>query len=100
MLGSVEVETFGDLYDHLLTVTGSESMARSVMGTWSLIESLGWETARGLVSRRTWYRHLKILRKAGLGDADISRGRIVALRRRVLELSECESWDQLRRLVA
>lgn len=100
MLGSVEVKTFGDLYDHLLVVTGSENMARAVMGTWSLIESLGWETARGLVSRATWYRHLKILRQAGLGDADISRGRIVAVRRRVLELADCDSWEQLRRLAA
>ena len=38
---------------------------------------------------------LKILRDAGLGDADLAKGKVVPIRRRVIEACAVTSWAQL-----
>ena len=40
-------------------------------------------------------RNLKILRAAGLGDADLAKGKVVPIRRRVIEAQAVTSWAQL-----
>lgn len=74
----------------------AENSARSAYGAWLLIQSEGWERAKESFAKTVWYRHLAILRGAGLGDADISAGKIVPFRRRVFEATSVASWHQLK----
>lgn len=73
----------------------TEGQGRSAARTWAVISSTGWESARASMPKATWYRHLKIIRATGLGDADISAGRVVSLRRQVI-MSPVASWEDLR----
>ncbi len=73
----------------------TEGQGRSAGRTWAVIQSTGWESARSSMPKATWYRHLKIIRAAGLGDADISAGRVVSLRRQVI-MRPIASWEDLR----
>ncbi len=81
-------------------IKSSEGMAKSAYGCWLLIQSEGWEKAREAFSKTTWYRHLRILRLAGLGDADISMGQVVPIRRRIFEAQIVHDFHQLRQLAA
>lgn len=74
----------------------SEGRARAALACWHLIQGHGWEAARELHSKTSWYRHLEVLRSAGLGDADISRGEVVSLRRVELHAARVMSWAELR----
>lgn len=73
-----------------------DNSARSAYGAWLLIQSEGWERARESFTKTVWYRHLGILRAAGLGDADISAGKVVPFRRKVLEARAVCSWQELK----
>lgn len=74
---------------------GTELMGRSAFGCWCIIRAEGWEKARDIFhNNKTWYRHLQIIRAAGLADADISAGRVVQLRRRILEVNQVNSWAE------
>jgi hypothetical protein len=46
--------------------TGSEADGRAAFTTWALAQVLGWFNARGVISRSTYFRHLGLLRKAGV----------------------------------
>ncbi|MFO1357856.1 phage/plasmid replication protein [Plasticicumulans sp.] len=103
MLGDTEMAHVTDIEAAIRKVIAkngepiTEGTARAALGTWGLISSFGWERAKTMVSKRTWYRHLGILRDAGLSDADISAGRVIELR--ALRLSEARrvfSWSDLR----
>lgn len=97
MVGSgLEVAEMSGELDRLRAVA-PEGRARAAYGTWLLIREHGWQQARELVSRPTWYRHLGVLRDAGLGDVDLSLGRVVGLRR-LVSLSEVSCWEELHRL--
>lgn len=64
---------------------------------WCLIRSIGFERARELTSRPTHYRHVQVLRAAGLSWADFQAGRVVQLRRTPLVLAQpVRSWAELR----
>ena len=80
----------------ILKVAPSEGHGKAAARTWALIQSFGWQAARESMPKTSWYRHLQILRAAGLGDADISAGRIVSLRR-PLVMSPVASWEDLRK---
>lgn len=73
-----------------------ENAGRSAYGAWLLIQSEGWERARESFTKTVWYRHLGILRAAGLGDADISAGKVVPFRRKVMEARAVCSWHELK----
>jgi II/X family phage/plasmid replication protein len=94
MLGAVEV-TEMNVEERVKTVASSEGQAKAAIGCWALIRSYGWEKARAMTARRTWYRNLKVLRDAGLSDADLSAGKVVAIRRPLIECQEVNSWDEL-----
>ena len=72
------------------TVRQGDSAAR----TWALIQTTGWQSVRDGMSRNTWYRHLRILRSAGLSDTDISSGVVVDFRR-VIVFNQVDSWPEL-----
>lgn len=94
MIGDIEVMDMSML-ERLIKVAPSEGRAQSAFRTWGLIQSIGWQSSKESMPRRTWYLHLKYLKDAGLGDADISTGRIVSLRRRIV-LNPVASWEELR----
>lgn len=73
-----------------------DNSSRSAYGAWLLIQSEGWERAKDAFTKTVWYRHLQILRAAGLGDADISAGKVVPFRRKVLEARAISSWHELK----
>lgn len=95
MIGAAEVKTHDDIKTRVMAAAETEGQARAALGLWALIKSEGWEAARELQSRPTWYRNLKILRAAGLGDADLSTGQVVPLRRKVLECQAVTHWAEL-----
>ena len=95
MIGDAEMATEDELNERVYQVAPTEGQARAALGCWALIQSRGWDGARSLNSRTTWYRNLKILRDAGLGDADLAKGRVVPIRRRVIEAQAVTSWAQL-----
>lgn len=96
MIGGCEMKSDSDLKSRIMAAASSEGRGKAAYGCWLLIQSEGWERAKESFATRTWYRHLKVLRAAGLGDADISAGHVVPLRRRVFEAQLCQSWSELR----
>lgn len=95
MIGGAEVKSDSDVRKRVMEAAPTPGHGRAAYGTWLLIQSEGWERAKECVARASWYRHLKILRAAGLGDADISAGTVVPLRRRVIEARSVSSWAEL-----
>lgn len=95
MIGGVEVDTDNDLQERIIAAADTEGQGRAAFGCWVMIQNEGWERAREFFSKTTWYRNLKILRAAGLGDADISAGKVVPLRRRVMEARLITDWSQI-----
>lgn len=64
---------------------------------WLAIQQLGFETSKQMASRRTHYRHVKVLRAAGYSFSDFQARRVVSLRRRPLVLAQpVRSWSDLR----
>lgn len=94
MVGDVSMNDNDKLRLRCIAQT-TERQGAAAYGTYLLIQDMGYERARSQLSHNTWYRHLRILRAAGLGDADISAGRIVEFRR-VLAARPVISWDELR----
>ncbi len=95
MIGGAEVSTEHDLKKRILEAAPTEGQGRAAWGLWCIIKAQGWEAARECSSRPTWYRNLKILRAAGLGDADISAGNVVALRKRIIDAQMVNDWSQI-----
>ena len=111
MIGGCEVMNDAKLHERIVSaaltvqikkdkdgapVYASQAMGRAALGCWVMIQQNGWERARNFYTKTTWYRHLKILRAAGLGDADISAGQVVAIRRKVFEARLIQSWAELK----
>lgn len=94
MLGEVTVMCDRDLIARCEEIASTPGRGRAAYALWLLIESQGWERARSITPRSSFYRHLQVLRAAGLGDADISAGKIVPFRR-VITARACESWSEL-----
>lgn len=103
MVGSSEVCTESDLRQRLreVVIDGepiSDGRANAAYGCFLMIKNEGWEKARLAFSKSTWYRHLKILHLAGLGDADIAAGTVVSFRRRIIDSQVVSSWAELQRV--
>ena len=97
MIGGAEMKSESDIKSRVMAAASTQGQGKAALGCWALIQSQGWESARELQSKATWYRNLKILRAAGLGDVDISKGQVVPLRRKIIECQAVTSWDQLAR---
>jgi len=76
----------------------TDSQAEAAFATYRNIRADGFDVAKGFISRRTWYRHLAMLRKVGISDADLVSGNVVQFRPvRVVLAQAVGSWDELRR---
>lgn len=97
MVGGVEIRDDADLRDRIFLNAESDGRARAAWGLWCQIQTQGRERAREMTTKTSWYRNLKLLRKSGLADADLSVGQVVQLRRRIIECTHVHSWDELRK---
>ncbi len=96
--GDVEVRDMGDLLEQLKAVCPSEGYALAAHRTWALIKALGHEQAKASMPLRTWQKHTKFLREAGLSDMDLSSAQILEFRLHRVKLAKpVESWDEIRR---
>ena len=99
MLGNSLVNDM-NLQERIRAVVHTDGQAKAAHACWALIKAYGWEKAKDMQSKRTWYRNLKALRDAGLSDADLSQGNVVPFRRPLIESCMVDSWDDLRRQLA
>lgn len=97
MIGGAEMKIDENIRARLEAVSKTKGRAHAAYGCWLLIQSEGWERAKTCFPQTTWNRHLRMLRAAGLSDADLSAGRVVQLRRKVLEARIVNTWEELRR---
>lgn len=86
LVGDAEVMDMKDLFPNLTTVADSPDMARSALRTFLLIQQIGESSAKESMSGRTWRRHTKLLRAAGLSWTDIAVGQVTPLRRKAVVL--------------
>lgn len=96
MAGETEVTDDASLYERIIAAAPTEGRGKAAYGCWCAIKDAGWEQARERYGRSAWYGHLKILRAAGLRDGDISSGRVIPMRLRVMDAAVVSSWQQLR----
>lgn len=99
MLGEIQVNEM-NVEERIIEVAQTEKQAKAAIRLWLQIKGGGWEKARNSIGRTTWYRNLKILRQAGLSDADFSSGKVVEMRRETIEVRDVQSWEELKRLAA
>lgn len=105
-IGKQEVTDMGMLLEELekvtvtkqgAQVTVTKSQALAAHRTWALIKAIGYELARDSIPRTTWFRHIAMLRSAGLSDADIGAGNVLPFRRREICIAQpVRSWAELR----
>lgn len=63
------------------------------------IRTYGFEVMKQSTPARTWYRNLKMLRGAGISDADLQQGNVIQFRPvRVVLAQPVTCWDDLRRV--
>lgn len=99
--GSVEVSDMGKLLEELEAVAPSHGQALAAHRTWALIRTVGYEQAKEGMPRATWFRHLKLLREAGISDADLCAGNILPFRQKTIVFDQpVRTWDELMRKAA
>lgn len=98
MMGDTEV-TEMKIEQRVYASAATEGQAKAAIGCWALIKAYGWEKARAMTTRSKWYKDLKVLRAAGLSDADLSAGNVVPFRRPLIQCQQIESWDELMAIV-
>jgi len=96
IIGAGKVVNDKQLLEACIDAGPTPGQGKSAYSTWCLIKSEGWERAKDMTSERTWYRNLKILRAAGLGDADLSKGQIIQFRQKpIIEYQVINNWREL-----
>ena len=103
LVGGAEVWDMNDLEQQVLKAAldlgKSEGQGSAAYLYWLVIQQVGFETARARTPRTSHFRHVKVLRHAGLSFSDFQARRVVALRRRALVLAQpVRSWEELRRV--
>ena len=95
-IGKVEVVEMDKLLDELVKIAPTEGLAKAAYRTWLLIQSHGMERARELMTKRTWYRHKRLLQDCGVSWADFHHRALVPFRRKTIVLSDpVRSWEDL-----
>lgn len=76
-------------------------MGSRAYSTFNMIKVEGLETVKREMKKSTFYLHKKIMRHAGLSNADITTGRILEFRRKSIIIDQpITSFNQLRELLA
>lgn len=79
--------------DRISGVDCTDGARRAALGAWALISSVGWEDAQRCYPRSSWYRHVRILRAAGLGGVDFGTPVVVES---ILQYPVVASWESLK----
>ena len=88
----------GKLLEELEKVAPTPGQALSAHRTFALIKTLGYTQTKDSMPYRTFARHCKYLRAAGLSSADLCAGKVLELRKRSLVLEQpVLSWDEIRK---
>jgi len=95
MIGDAAMTNDSDIRQRIHAAAPTAGQGRAAYGCWLAIQSEGMERAEQGYTRTSWYRHLGVLRRAGFGDADLSAGRVVQFRRKILEASLVHDWSEL-----
>jgi II/X family phage/plasmid replication protein len=95
MIGGAEIVNDENLRERVIAAGKTKGQGKAAFVCYTLIKSEGWQRARDMHSKSSWYRHIETLKKAGLRDADISAGNVVQLRKKIIEFNRVESWQQL-----
>jgi hypothetical protein len=97
--GKMEVTDMGRLLEELEKIAPTKGQAQAAHRTWALIKSCGWSLTKESMPRATYFRHLNLLRLAGLSDADLCAGNVLPFaRREVVIANPVTSWEELRRI--
>lgn len=94
--GSAEMTTEHDILQKLESIAPTKGQARAAWMFWHLVKNQGWDTAKEMTSRPTFYRHLSLLKSIGVGQADISNGQIIPFRRSISTYQYVKNWHELR----
>lgn len=73
----------------------SKGCALAAFRTWRVIAVDGHQAAPASMTKATWYRHVKILRAAGLSWGDFAAGNVVPLRRKPLIMKPVTCWADM-----
>jgi II/X family phage/plasmid replication protein len=95
MIGNAVMKKDDDVQTRIYAVAEKPSQARAAYSMWLLIQAHGWQVTRDTTSKSTWYRNLKVLHSAGLGDLDISKGKVVHFRQKIIEAQQVNSWADI-----
>lgn len=103
LVGKVEVSDMASVSSQVIEAAQrlglSEGQGKAAYKYWLGICDIGLEHSRELTPRATHYRHVKVLREAGLSFSDFQARRVVPFRRSALVLAQpVRSWDELRRI--
>lgn len=103
LIGSVQVTEMRDVQQQVINAAielgRTEGQGRAAFAYWCLIQAEGFQQAKDMTSRPTHFRHVGVLKAAGLSYSDFQARRVVALRRTPLVLSQpVRSFDQLRQV--
>jgi II/X family phage/plasmid replication protein len=101
LVGNVEIAEMSQVQQKLEAVAAERGFkvgrARSAYAYWCLIQAEGFERARELTAKPTHYRHVQLMRAAGLSFADFQARRVVSLRRTPLVLAQpVRSFHEMR----
>jgi len=100
LVGDCEVSEMSDLQqkfaDAALSLGLNPGQGRACFGSWNWIQSYGYNDWKEGVARSTFYRHRKIMMKAGLSYADFQNRKVVPIRKRRVVLDRpVKSWSEL-----
>jgi II/X family phage/plasmid replication protein len=97
--GKMEITDMGRLLEELEKIAPTKGQALAAHRTWALIKSTGICLTKESMPRATYFRHLNLLRLAGLSDADLCAGNVLPFaRREVVIANPVTSWEELRRI--
>lgn len=98
MTGDKVIKSERELTKRVLELADTEGRGRAAIGCWGVIQSVGYTSAQAFYSKTTWHRHLRLLRKAGLSDGDLSHGQVIPVVFKVHECRRVSGWDELLRV--
>jgi len=92
MIGNAVMKSDDDVKDRIFSTAEKPGQAKAAYSLWLFIQAHGWQIAKDNTNKATWYRNIKLLHQAGLGDLDISKGKVVQFRQKIIEAQQVNSW--------
>ncbi|WP_428625426.1 phage/plasmid replication protein, II/X family [Sedimenticola sp.] len=93
-LGSEIKVTDSNQIEKIQEAAPTPGQGRAAAATWAMIQTLGHDAVKTAMAERTWYLHKKILLAAGIGEAELQKGKLIPIYRKIV-LRPVESWHDL-----